>query len=41
LTLGFSYKPIPQVVIKADYQRRDNEADISSDQFNLGLGFVF
>jgi len=41
LTFGFSYKPIPQVVIKADYQWRDNEADSANNQFNLGLGYVF
>ncbi len=41
LTFGLSYKPIPQVVIKADYQWRDNEADSADNQFNLGLGFVF
>jgi hypothetical protein len=41
LTFGFSYKPIPQVVIKADYQWKDNEADSADNQFNLGLGYVF
>jgi hypothetical protein len=41
LTLGFSYKPIPNVVIKVDYQFRDDEADSANDQFNLGLGYVF
>lgn len=40
-TVGFSYKPIPNVVLKADYQFRDNEADSARDQFNLGLGYVF
>jgi hypothetical protein len=41
LTFGFSYKPIPRVVIKADYQWRDNEAGTANNQFNLGLGYVF
>ncbi len=41
VTFGFNYKPIPQVVIKADYQWRDNEADSANNQFNLGLGYVF
>ncbi|NIP30643.1 MAG: hypothetical protein GTN99_05625, partial [Candidatus Dadabacteria bacterium] len=41
LTVGLSYKPIPNVVVKFDYQNRDNRANISSDQFNLGLGYVF
>ncbi|HEX3034585.1 MAG TPA: hypothetical protein VHT73_05535, partial [Thermodesulfobacteriota bacterium] len=41
LTVGLSYKPIPNVVIKADYQFRDNDADSADNQFNLGLGYVF
>ena len=41
VTFGFSYKPIPQIVIKADYQWRDNEADTADNQFNLGIGYVF
>lgn len=41
LTVGLSYKPIPNVVVKIDYQNRDNKANESTDQFNLGLGYVF
>ena len=41
VTVGLSYKPIPNVVIKVDYQFRDNDADSADDQFNLGLGYVF
>jgi uncharacterized protein YhjY with autotransporter beta-barrel domain len=41
LTIGLDYKPIPNVVIKAEYQRLDNEANNSQDQFNFGLGYVF
>jgi hypothetical protein len=41
LTLGLSYKPIPNVVVKIDYQNRDNKANSSNDQINLGLGYVF
>ncbi len=38
-TLGLSFKPHPQVVVKADYQKfRDNSAN---DRFNLGLGYMF
>ncbi len=41
LTIGLDYKPIPNVVIKAEYQRLDNEIDNSDNQFNFGLGYVF
>lgn len=41
LTVGLSYKPIPNIVVKFDYQNRDNKANESADQFNLGLGYVF
>ncbi|MEQ9620247.1 MAG: hypothetical protein RIG61_13885 [Deltaproteobacteria bacterium] len=41
LTIGLNYKPIPQVVVKAEYQWLDNEADESTNQFNFGLGYVF
>ncbi len=51
-TAGVSYKPIHNVVIKADYQWRDTASDLSEgkgagldenkiDQFNLGVGFIF
>jgi uncharacterized small protein (DUF1192 family) len=36
LTLGVAVKPIPQTVIKADWQQRKNK-----NQFNLGLGYIF
>jgi hypothetical protein len=41
LTLGVSAKPIPSVILKADYQSRSNEADRGVDQFNLGVGYLF
>ena len=51
-TIGVSYKPIPNVVIKADYQWRDSASGLPEgkgagldenkiDQANLGLGFIF
>jgi hypothetical protein len=40
-TFGINYKPIPSVVIKAEYQNLDNAADEATDQFNFGLGYVF
>lgn len=41
LTIGLNYKPIPNVVVKAEYQYLDNEEDESNNQFNFGLGYVF
>ncbi len=40
-TIGLNYKPIPNVVIKADYQWLDNDAGSSKNQFNFALGYVF
>lgn len=41
LTLGFSYKPIDQIVVKVDHQSFDNEAGTGKDQFNVLLGWIF
>lgn len=41
LTIGLNYKPIPQVVVKAEYQWLDNGLSESVNQFNFGLGYVF
>lgn len=38
-TVGFSLKPHPQVVFKADYQWFHD--DPRGDRFNLGLGYMF
>ncbi len=40
-TLGLDYKPIPNVVVKIDYQFLDNEAGNDNNQLNFGLGYVF
>ncbi len=40
-TVGLSFKPIPNVVIKADYRNRDSRAGDLPDEFNLGIGFAF
>jgi len=40
-TLGFSFQPIPRVVIKADYRNRSAKSGQLPDEFNLGVGFVF
>ena len=46
LTFGISFKPVPTVAIKADYQiygdhRGAGEIPLDNDKFQLGLGFVF
>lgn len=40
-TIGVNYKPIPNVVVKAEYQNLDNEANEATNQFNFGIGYVF
>lgn len=40
-TAGLTYKPIPTVVVKTDYQRTDTEADTTLEQVNFGVGYVF
>ena len=40
-TIGLQFKPIPQAVIKADYQNTGNEADTGLDQWNIGVGYIF
>ncbi len=42
LTVGLSFKPIPNFVVKADYQFREHEADGEpGDLLNLGAGWEF
>ncbi|MGR8932704.1 MAG: hypothetical protein ACU836_18960 [Gammaproteobacteria bacterium] len=38
---GVNYKPIPNVVVKADYRNFDSEGGDLPDDFNLGVGFIF
>lgn len=38
---GLQYKPIPNVVIKADYRNFMSRKGDLPDDFNLGLGFIF
>ncbi|WP_019866061.1 hypothetical protein [Methylovulum miyakonense] len=38
---GLQYKPIPNVVIKADYRNRTARQGTVPDDFNLGFGFIF
>lgn len=39
--VGLQYKPIPNVVIKADYRNFEADSGYIPDDFNLGLGFIF
>lgn len=39
--IGMNYKPIPNVVIKADYRNFKQKAGTAPDDFNLGVGFIF
>ncbi|OYV20428.1 MAG: hypothetical protein CG441_402 [Methylococcaceae bacterium NSM2-1] len=39
--VGLQYKPIPNVVIKADYRNFSAEEGSVPDDFNLGLGFIY
>ena len=41
LEVGFSYKPIPQVVIKTEYRYLDAKEGDRPDEYRLGAGFVF
>ena len=39
--IGLQYKPIPNVVIKADYRNITAKQGTAPDDFNLGFGFIF
>ncbi|MGH8584580.1 MAG: hypothetical protein ACREWG_17800 [Gammaproteobacteria bacterium] len=39
--VGIDYKPIPNVVIKADYRDFDSEGGDLPDEFNLGVGLMY
>jgi hypothetical protein len=40
-TVGLNYRPIPQVVVKLDYQDFRNEARTGVNQWNVALGWLF
>ena len=40
-TFGIDLKPIPNVVLKADYQWITNAAATGRNQFNVNLGYAF
>jgi len=39
--VGLQYKPIPQVVVKADYRNFSAAEGSVPDDFNLGFGFIY
>jgi hypothetical protein len=41
ITTGIDFKPIPQVVVKANWQQITTMADRTLQQWDLGLGFVY
>jgi hypothetical protein len=41
VTTGIDFKPIPQVVVKADWQQVTNMASQTFQQWDLGIGFVY
>jgi hypothetical protein len=43
IQVGLDYKPHPNVVVKMDYQDRDNSSltKEAADQFNIGIGYMF
>ncbi len=40
-TVGLQFKPIPNVVLKADYRNRSAKEGKIADELNLGIGYVF
>lgn len=41
VTFGLAFYPIDQIVFKADYSIKDNDAGTGNNQFNLGVGYYF
>ena len=40
-TVGLHFRPIPNVVLKADYRNRNPNDGKIADEFNMGIGYVF
>jgi hypothetical protein len=40
-TAGAAFRPHPNVIVKADRQWRNNQADTAFDQWNVALGYMF
>ncbi len=41
LTIGLAFQPIPQLILKTDWQQRHNAAKTGTNVFNASLGYVF
>jgi len=41
VTFGVAYQPLDNVILKLDYQDRDNGQGNATDQWNFALGYVF
>ena len=41
LTVGLAFKPLFNVIVKADYSVFKNEADSGVDQISVALGYLF
>lgn len=41
LLLGTAWRPIPNVIVKADYEINQNDANAGVNQFNIALGYLF
>ena len=41
ITYGLSYKPLSNIVFKADYVKSTNKAKTGVDSWNLGMGWNF
>jgi len=41
LTVGLGFKPIEQLIVKTDWQRRRNAARTGVNQWNVALGYIF
>lgn len=40
-TVGMQFKPVPNVVLKADYRNRSPQDGKVADEFNMGIGYAF
>ncbi len=41
ISIGAAWKPITNMIVKADYQIRSNDADTGVDQLNVAVGYLF
>ncbi|NIQ53209.1 MAG: hypothetical protein GWN71_07155 [Gammaproteobacteria bacterium] len=41
LSVGAAWRPVPSVIVKADYQLHGNDASTGIDQLNVALGYLF